>query len=138
MKIVLDTNVLVAALIAHGTCAELLEHCATHHVLVLSKPILDEFRGTLSRKFAFTPAETRQAVGLLRSRAALVQPARLPQSVCRDGDDDAVLATAIAGACQCLVTGGQDLLTLGEYQGVRIVSPGAFWEFENITAEPDK
>jgi putative PIN family toxin of toxin-antitoxin system len=135
MRLVLDTNVLVAAFIAHGTCAELLEHCATHHALVLSEAILDEFRNVLIKKFGFTPDETRQVVGLLKSRAILVQPTRLPRPVCRDADDDVVLATAISGTCRCLVTGDKDLLELSEYQGIRIVSPGAFWEFEHNTVE---
>jgi len=131
MKIVLDTNVLVAAFIAHGACHDLLEYCAVRHVLVLSKAILNEFSDVLTKKFSFTVAETRHAVRLLKSRATLVQPAQLPLSVCRDPDDDAVLATALAGDCQCLVTGDNDLLELGEYQGVRVVSPRAFWEFES-------
>ncbi len=36
MKIVLDTNVLIAAFISHGTCNELLEHCALNHEVILS------------------------------------------------------------------------------------------------------
>jgi len=47
MKVILDTNVLVAAFIAHGACHELLEHCAIRHDVVLSRFILDEFKGVL-------------------------------------------------------------------------------------------
>ena len=42
MKIVLDTNVLVAALIAHGVCADLVEHCFLSHKVQASEAILGE------------------------------------------------------------------------------------------------
>ena len=56
----------------------------------------------------------------------LVKPEPLPVPVCRDPDDDWVLATAVSGNCDMIVTGDQDLLLLGEYAGIRIVSPRAF------------
>ena len=130
MKVVLDTNVLVAAFIARGMCNELFEHCALRHEMVLSRAILDEFRAVLTKKFDFTREEARRAVALLRTRTILLAPNPLPQQVCRDADDDAVLATAIAGSCQCLITGDKDLLELDPYQGVRILPPSAFWGFE--------
>lgn len=60
MKLVLDTNVLVAAFIARGTCSELLEYCAVRHEIVLSPAILDELGDVLTRKFRFLPEEARQ------------------------------------------------------------------------------
>lgn len=59
MRIVLDTNVLVAAFIAHGNCNELLEHCIVHHEVVLSEFILEELLDVLNRKFDFTQIEAR-------------------------------------------------------------------------------
>lgn len=130
MKIVLDTNVLIAAFISHGACAELLEHCALYHDIVLSKAILDEFLDVLVRKFGFSRTESRQAVSLVRSRAALVKPTPMAKPICRDPDDDVVLATAEAGDCDCLISGDKALLVIGEYSGIRILSPGEFWAFE--------
>jgi putative PIN family toxin of toxin-antitoxin system len=137
MRLVLDTNVLVAAFISHGACHELLEHCVLHHEIVLSTAILDEFRRTLTRKFGFTSDEVGEAVRLLRSRAVLVQPAQPARRICRDADDDWVLATALSGDCRCLVTGDEDLLELREYQGISIVSPGAFWQFESAVGKTE-
>jgi uncharacterized protein len=74
-------------------------------------------------------------VALVRPLFQLVSPEPLPIPVCRDPDDDLVLATAIAGACSCVVTGDKDLLVLGQYEGVVIISPGAFSEYE--PAAPD-
>jgi predicted nucleic acid-binding protein len=51
VTLLLDTNVIVAALIARGVCADLLEHCFREHVVVTSQPLLDELDDVLRRKF---------------------------------------------------------------------------------------
>ena len=73
---------------------------------------------------------------MLRSRMELVEPVPLGAPVCRDPDDDWVLATAVAGTCECIVTGDKDLLSLGEYRGVRILAPSAFWNYEASRQNP--
>ncbi len=55
--------------------------------------------------------------------AELVEPPPLPQPVCRDPDDDAILALALAARVELIVSGDDDLLALGNFQGVPIVSP---------------
>ena len=131
MKIVLDTNVLIAAFIAHGACNELLEHCALNHEIVLSPFILDEFRNKLVDKFGFTSREAGGAVRLLKSRCQTVTPPPLDKPTCRDPDDDNVIAAALAAACDCIVSGDRDLLALAKPFGIPIVSPAKFWEFES-------
>lgn len=59
-----------------------------------------------------------------------VSPDPLSESVCHDSDDDWILATALAGACTCIVTGDKDLLTLEVFREIDIVSPSAFWKYE--------
>lgn len=130
MKLVLDTNVLIAAFITHGTCNELLEHCALNHEIILSAFILDELRDKLVRKFDFSSREAEQVIRLLKSRATLVTPQEMEEPTCRDPDDDTILGTAIAGNCECLVTGDKDLLDLPCVQGIRIIHPSAFWATE--------
>jgi len=53
MKLVLDTNVLVAAFISDGVCHQILEHCFLKHEVVLSNRILVELDDTLQEKFKF-------------------------------------------------------------------------------------
>ncbi len=130
MRVVLDTNVLIAAFIAHGVCNELLEHCALNHDIVLSKFILDEFRNKMLGKFEFSASEVEQAVRLLESRSSIVEVVNLQAPVCRDPDDDAVIGTALAGSCDCIITGDKDLLDLSSVMGIPTVSPSAFWELE--------
>jgi len=131
VKLLLDTNVLVAALIARGTCSDLLEHCVRHHVVISSELLLDELRDVLSRKFRQRAADVRATVRLFEEKFTLVTPVPLEAPVCRDTDDDVVLATALAGECVAIVTGDQDLLILDSFQGIRVVTPSAFWKWES-------
>ena len=71
MRIVLDTNILIAAFIARGSCNELVEHCVVHHDLVLSKPILGEFRNVLA-KVRIHPVRGRSS----STAAAVARPDR--------------------------------------------------------------
>lgn len=130
MRVVLDTNVLIAAFIARGVCTSLLEHCVQQHEIVLSEAILDEFRSHLTGKFRNRPEDADAAVNLLREVAELVTPVELDQPVCRDPDDDVVIATALAGKCRCIVTGDKDLLVLETLQGIDILRPGDFPDYE--------
>lgn len=129
MRVVLDTNVLVAAFIAHGTCHEVLEACVYDHEIIASDFLLGELQGTLTRKFGYSPREAEEVVGLLRSRVTLVNPVPLDTPACQDPDDDVILGTALAGACRCLVTGDKDLLVLKRYQGIAIIPPADFWRY---------
>jgi len=130
MRLVLDTNVLIAAFIAKGICADLLEHCIRRHTVVTSDFIPSEFRETMLGKFKFTGEETEDALKLLVPRMVAVEPASLESPVCRDADDDLILATALAGQCDCIVTGDKDLLVLERYRMIEIVSPLDFSEYE--------
>lgn len=130
MRLVIDTNVLIAAFISHGACSELLEHCVLNHDVILSKFILDELKDKLTNKFKFTARDATAVVNLLKSRCSIVRTQSLPSSVSRDPDDDNIIATAMSGTCVCIITGDKDLLDLKKTGDVLIVSPGQFWQIE--------
>jgi uncharacterized protein len=54
----------------------------------------------------------------------------LGQQVCRDADDDLILGTALAANADCLITGDKDLLVLQQFQGIDILRPGDFADYE--------
>jgi uncharacterized protein len=131
VRLVLDANVLIAAFVARGVCAELLEYCVREHEVVTSAPILEEVRRNLVGKVKVTRAQADQTVRLLRTRLEVVEPVALESQVSRDPDDDLVLGTALAGRRDALVTGDKDLLDLVAHRGIAIVSPRGFWSFDS-------
>ncbi len=130
MRVVLDTNVLVAAFVARGVCTDIFERMIADHELVLSPYILDEFERVMSAKLGFDQNRVKRALALFRRVGQIVTPEPLAEPVCRDKDDDAVLALARSSNAVCLVTGDEDLLILRRFQRIPIVSPRAFLTFE--------
>ena len=130
MKVVLDTNVLVAALATRGMCAELVEHVLAQHEFAADDNLIGEVERVLRGKLR-APADRVQAVvTLMRTHATLLTPDALGVPVCRDSDDDRILALCRAFKADVLVTGDADLLALHPWEGIPIVAPRNFWQFE--------
>jgi uncharacterized protein len=60
----------------------------------------------------------------------IVIPVKLEQQVCRDIDDDWILATALTGMAQCIITGDKDLLVISRFENIDIISPINFQVYE--------
>ncbi len=137
-KAVLDTNILVSAFLFYersGVPVALLHKAAEgRFILVTCRLILDELENVLVRnasvqeRYGYTPEMATTYRALLEARAALVELQPPFPRVCRDQSDDMVVATAVSAAADYLVTGDDDLLSLREHQGVRIVTPRQFLE----------
>ena len=125
MRIVCDTNVLVAALVADGLCRDIVKRRLPLHGLFTSKGLLDELVATLRRKFRVAPGDV-PFLHAYRERVEIVHPEKLKRAVCRDPDDDLVLATAATANAHCILTGDDDLLVLKRFAGIAILSPRAF------------
>lgn len=129
MRAVIDTNVLIAALLWRTEPHALLAHVRSGSLGLISSPaLLAELGDVLGRpKFdaILVRAKTsrEQALAEVRQLAEVIEPPPLPQPVCRDPDDDAVLALAIAAQADLIVSGDKDLLVLGQFDRIPIVSP---------------
>lgn len=132
MRVVFDTNVILAAFITHGASAEIFDHCLAHHTIISSLFILDEVEDKLLNKFHFPRSKVEDLIRFLHRETETVEPAALPGQVCRDADDDMVLATALAAQADCILTGDNDLLDLKHYEGIAIIKAADFWKFERI------
>ena len=130
MRIVLDTNVLIASLISRGKCYSLVEHSLEVHELISSAFILNELSEKLQKKFKYSLEDTTEALSIFRAKMEIVSPSKLEQQVCRDIDDDWVLATALVGKAQCIVTGDKDLLTISQFKNIDIIAPVDFQTYE--------
>jgi uncharacterized protein len=128
VRVVLDTNVLLAAIATHGLCAMVVTIVNRDHVVVLSEHILTEVSKHYQEKFKATKSQARGAVAVLRSSSTIVVPAAVAGGVLKDKDDLPVLGTAVAGAADCIITGDQELLSLKCFDGIDIVSPRQWYE----------
>ena len=129
MRAVIDTNVLMAGLLWREPPHALLQHVRAGTVSLVSSPaLLAELADVIGRaKFdsIFTRTNTSRERSLteVRRLSEVIDPPPLPQPVCRDPDDDEVLALAIAAKVELIVSGDRDLLSLGSFQGLPILVP---------------
>lgn len=133
LSAVLDTNVIVSGIISSaGAPFEVLTIWRDRRWnLVTSPGILREVERVLTlpkitRRYAITSQDATDAIRLLKARATIATGTlRIPRTA-RDPEDDHILACAIEGHADYLVTGDQDLLALERFQGIPIISPRAF------------
>jgi len=85
-------------------------------------------RAELQRAVAARAGRLKEFLRQLRRQIRIVDAAPLPVPVCRDQDDDLVLATAVAAGADAIVTGDEDLLVLRAHQTISILSPRQFIE----------
>lgn len=130
MRIVLDTNVVLSALLWRGTPYQLLTilRAQSEHQLFSSPVLLEELAGVLTRTSIIKRLDLiKQSVpSVLADYTAAVtsvEPLTVPRVVLTDPDDDHVLACALAARAELIVSGDRDLLTLGQYQQIPILLP---------------
>ena len=128
MIVVFDTNVLIAALITEGICSKLLRRARTGEFTLVSCPsIMKELRRILTKKFRLADGEMVSVIEpVTEAIHQIIEHTLKVKGVCRDADDDDILACALAAKAEYLVTGDADLLELKRHQGIRIVTPRDF------------
>lgn len=135
MRAIIDTNVLIAGLLWRGPPHALLEHVRAGTVSLVSSPaLLAELADVIGRsKFdailTRTNTSRERALAEVRQLAEVIEPPPLPQPVCRDPDDDQVLALALAAKAEIIVSGDNDLLSLKSFEGIPIVAPAQALSF---------
>ena len=130
MKVVFDTNILLAAFLTEGLCSKiLLRSKRGEFELYLCPFILHEFQDKLRNKFKATPTEIREAISLVREAACVTVPEKSyvrVRKASKDPGDDEVIACAVSVGADYLVTGDSDLRQIRSYGAVRIISPRSF------------
>ena len=128
MKVVLDTNVLISAFLSDGICSRILRRARNREfAFVLCSPVIEEFNRILKDKFQFDDSEISFFASVVSEAA--YETCRMEKPVpciCRDANDDHVLACAVEANADFLVTGDDDLLVLVSYGKVKIIRPRAF------------
>lgn len=128
MRIVLDTNVLVAGLLSpFGPCGEIVRMVSSGELtLSFDARILTEYEEVLARpRFKFEKDKISALLDHIEHRGLLVAASPLSQSL-PDIDDDPFLEVAIAAQVECLITGNQVHFPLELRQGVTVLSLSEF------------
>ena len=128
MRVILDANVLLAAVAGRGLCESLLELCLEEHDLIISSELLEEVHRNLVRKIKLPDDVARDFCRLLRNNARMATPATVSPDACRDPKDLYLLGLSESAEAEFLVTGDQDLIKSGWRGTTKIVTPRQFWE----------
>ena len=133
-RVVLDTNLLVSYLITHRPpIATLIDHhlLRQHFILVTAPELLAELDRVLAYpklQRYYSEEDRTQFVALIMAVSEVVD---LPEAIPRigqDPDDDRVIACAVAGAAELIISGDHDLLALHQVGGIDILSAAQFLE----------
>jgi putative PIN family toxin of toxin-antitoxin system len=128
VRVFLDTNVLVSAFATRGLSADVLRLVLSEHTLITGEVVLRELTRVLTNRIGLPKSRVEDIVTFLREYEVVPKP-RVPSDVAiRDEDDRWILASAVAGAAEVLVTGDQDLLDVATAAPLKIVHPRGFWE----------
>ena len=128
MRVSRDTNVLVSAFTTRGICADILAVVLAEHQLVLGERVLGELGRVLREKMRMPEDFVAEADAFLRQEAAVISKGGQLDVPIRDPDDAEVLAQAVEGLADVLVTGDRDLLDVVDQLLVEVLSPRGFWE----------
>lgn len=130
MRVSLDANVLISAYTTRGLSSDVYRHVLAEHDVVLSELVLAEFERVLIAKFGIPVRHGRAFVDELRIHE-IQETGTLDESleIIRDPDDQLVVAAAIEGNCELLVTGDRDILDVRDRLArIRAVTPREYWE----------
>ncbi len=132
MKVVIDTNIWVSAWLWRGIPGNIIRLGRTQAITICtSEALLTEFKNILSyakfqQKIQSLNFTKEELIAATRELARIYPIQELNVSELRDPDDNIVLATAMAANADAIVSGDRDLLVLGEYQGIQIVTAQDF------------
>ena len=128
LRVVLDTNVLVSALVFGGKPRIAIEAVLEDGTVIISPEILTEVRRIVHAKFPTFVKHFERLDQLLKRDTVGVELGSIQVTVCRDPDDNRIIETAVIGNATYIVSGDKDLLVLQTYEAIKILKPVEFLE----------
>lgn len=132
MRIVLDTNIYIAAALRSGFSADVLQviGIVSQFETIISEAILKELREKLQEKFNWPQNNIEQVVERIVKLAQIVEVKEKISIITRDLEDNKILECAVAGEADLIVSLDQDLIKLKNFRGIAIIHPKTFtWTF---------
>ena len=123
MKVVFDSNIFISAFAIPGSQAEkaILKMIQSNHSLIISKEIIDEILSVLTRKFSMDREAVSRTAVYLADLSSIVR-ATQKIKVLKDEPDNRILECAVAGGAEMIVTGDKAMLSLKQFEGIKIIS----------------
>lgn len=128
MRIVLDTNVLISAILkANSIPAAAVRQACSVHVLLTSVAVQQELHRILCKPYfqRFVSEEVLRKIDTMFAASELVIVTESIKA-CRDPMDDKFLELAVTGKADIIISGDKDLLSMTSYEGTRIITPAEF------------
>ncbi len=126
-RVVIDTNVWISGLVFVGSPGTVLERFIHGEIIVVvSEELLSELRRKITQKFPLFIPKLTLLEASIREDTTMVALGSVTVEASRDPDDNKVLETAILGGCTYIISGDKDLLILGVYRDVQVVTPTQF------------
>ena len=117
----------MAAFATHGVCHELLEYCLRNTTILCSDFISGEVERVLIHKIKIPAKKASEIIHYLKDQTQWVNPECEIVENLRDPNDQMVIATALSGDADYLITGDRDMLILKKIKKTVILSPRDFW-----------
>lgn len=126
VKVILDTNVIISALVFGGKPEKVFELVLNKQVKAYVSPILlAELIETLIKKFRFTQEKIQKTERIIKNNFFMIQPYE-SLNILKDTDDNRILEAAVEGECDYIITGDKELLKLGSFKKIKILTSGQF------------
>jgi putative PIN family toxin of toxin-antitoxin system len=127
IKVVLDTNIFISAILFRGKPAKILEMCIFENKIeiAISPDLLAELIGKLKYKFGLNESLLTEIKDFFSAKLNYILP-EYKTKICRDTDDNKIIDLAISSGSNYIVTGDKDLLDLKAYQDIKIIKPEVF------------
>ncbi|MEK7573078.1 MAG: putative toxin-antitoxin system toxin component, PIN family [Patescibacteria group bacterium] len=127
-RVVLDSNILISSYVFGGKPQIIFQLVVEEEIKAITSQILtSEFLDVLRKKFGVRKSQLLEIKEEVDDLFEIVFPTQTLKVV-KDNDDNRVLEAAIEGRCEYIVTGDKELLELGEYKGINILTPTEFLE----------
>lgn len=126
VRVVLDSNIFISAYVFGGKPEEILKLIIAEQIQgITSQVLISEFLGVLRKKFGVSQNQILEIQSEIQDSFEVVWPVET-FSIIRDTEDNRILEAAVEGKCDYIITGDDDLLRVGSFRRIKIVTPDQF------------
>lgn len=125
-RIVLDTNILISAYVFGGKPETVFNKVVEEELQsIASQVLVSELLDVLRKKFRVSKSRILEIKEEIENMSEMVFPTETLR-ITKDDDDNRVLEAAVEGECNYIITGDKELLNLGAYRGIKILTAAQF------------